>query len=403
MGHRASPVEELLGQLRLDHALQVWQELCAQAALHGWTHEEFLSSLLERELDHRKVKGLHEQCKRARFPMQKTVREFDFKAVAPHCERVIEGCLERSFVTEGRALLLVGGGGCGKTHLAVAVAYQALLHGFSALYTDAAAMARALEEAERGGRWREGLTPWLEPEVLVVDDLDGEMLQEERIYLVLYERYLAGQAVILTTQVPPERWPTSKRGALLVASLAELLLMRGQMLFLDEREGDTGRPTVELLPEDLLRSLPPMAAVSTVTAPPTGPATDPSLPALLDGLGQRTSGIQERRGHRRHSVSIEVSASSEHNFFTGFCQDLSEGGLFLATSQLLPLGELIDLEFSLPGGKTIRATGVVRWHRTRVQEAGERVGYGVEFLALNPDDLKAIRDFFQQREPLFHV
>jgi hypothetical protein len=63
-------------------------------------------------------------------------------------------------------------------------------------------------------------------------------------------------------------------------------------------------------------------------------------------------------------VDLEVNVTSQHNFFTGFCRDISEGGLFLATYDLRPTGDLIDLHFTLPGGHEIRTTGIVRWQRT---------------------------------------
>jgi hypothetical protein len=65
------------------------------------------------------------------------------------------------------------------------------------------------------------------------------------------------------------------------------------------------------------------------------------------------------------------------------------------------VGELIDLEFSLPEGHQIRTTGVVRWQRTCGVGEHEWPGIGLEFLALSPEDREAIRSFFLEREPLF--
>ena len=45
-----------------------------------------------------------------------------------------------------------------------------------------------------------------------------------------------------------------------------------------------------------------------------------------------------RRQFVRHAYETEVSLESGSNFYTGLTQDLSAGGLFIATHQILPLG-----------------------------------------------------------------
>ena len=42
-----------------------------------------------------------------------------------------------------------------------------------------------------------------------------------------------------------------------------------------------------------------------------------------------------RRRHLRYAVELDVSMSSEHNFYAGFAENLSEGGVFVATHSLL--------------------------------------------------------------------
>jgi hypothetical protein len=68
---------------------------------------------------------------------------------------------------------------------------------------------------------------------------------------------------------------------------------------------------------------------------------------------------------------IEVTLSSEHNFWTGFTENLSEGGVFLATPREVPLGTQV-LE--------------VRWVRAaNAVEQGSPPGLGVRFVNLDPE------------------
>jgi Tfp pilus assembly protein PilZ len=69
------------------------------------------------------------------------------------------------------------------------------------------------------------------------------------------------------------------------------------------------------------------------------------------------------RPKSRTSLSVEVSATSESNFYTGISGDIEEGGLFIATHQNHQPGTLIELTLSLPGQPPMQLAGEVRWVR----------------------------------------
>ena len=111
-----------------------------------------------------------------------------------------------------------------------------------------------------------------------------------------------------------------------------------------------------------------------------------------------------RRQEQRVSVKVGVSYHSESNLFIGFTENISEGGLFLATYDLLPVGEEIEVQLQLPDHKEpIRAQAKVRWHRRLTDpESGEIVGFGAQFTDLSANDHDHLKSFIETREPLFH-
>jgi uncharacterized protein (TIGR02266 family) len=112
--------------------------------------------------------------------------------------------------------------------------------------------------------------------------------------------------------------------------------------------------------------------------------------------------VSERRKHDRRSLEAEIGVYSETNFYTGFSQDISEGGIFVATYDLEPIGSRIDLEFVLPDGHVVRVHGEVRWVKDPI-ESDSFPGMGIRFIDLSPADLEAIQEFVSNREPLFHA
>lgn len=140
--------------------------------------------------------------------------------------------------------------------------------------------------------------------------------------------------------------------------------------------------------------------------PPSRPAKEPHPRVRESGQVKPSEPpAHERRRHERLSLTAEVGLRSESNFYTGFSDDISEGGLFIATYSLLPIGSTLEISFGLPTGDEIVATGEVRWVRDpRRDDPDAQVspGMGVRFTTIKPEHLAAIRSFMQLRDPIFY-
>lgn len=112
-------------------------------------------------------------------------------------------------------------------------------------------------------------------------------------------------------------------------------------------------------------------------------------------------GLEARRNGRvRMHTSIDTRSDS--NFFTGFAMDISEGGVFIATVEPVPLGTQVELDFTLPGGRPMKVTGVVRWVRESNARTPELMpGVGVQFTGLPSEVAHAITSFVATRDPMF--
>jgi uncharacterized protein (TIGR02266 family) len=109
------------------------------------------------------------------------------------------------------------------------------------------------------------------------------------------------------------------------------------------------------------------------------------------------------RSSNRIPLQTQVDLTSDSNVFTGFSTNLSEGGVFVATLKVLPVGTPVDLTFSLPGRARISVQGEVRWIR-EIDDRSPDVfpGVGVRFVNLSPEAAEALHRFVGEREPLFY-
>lgn len=96
---------------------------------------------------------------------------------------------------------------------------------------------------------------------------------------------------------------------------------------------------------------------------------------------------------------------TETNFYTGLTQDISSGGLFVATHNLKPVGSKFMLQFKLPGASVAMELEVeVRWLRetSSLHRSDGPHGMGVRFVNLTNEQRSRIELFLKQRESLFY-
>ena len=111
------------------------------------------------------------------------------------------------------------------------------------------------------------------------------------------------------------------------------------------------------------------------------------------------------RAAERFDLEVKVDLESDHNFYTGLTQNISSGGVFIATHHLRKIGDRITLKFTLPGSEKVLAVETeVRWIRenSALMRAEGGTGMGVRFINLSPEASAAINAFVQSRESLYY-
>ncbi|MBE2249317.1 MAG: TIGR02266 family protein [Myxococcus sp.] len=152
-----------------------------------------------------------------------------------------------------------------------------------------------------------------------------------------------------------------------------------------------------------------LGATMISAAPPPGllPKAPPApvpVPVPVPVPAAAAAKPEPKRQSPRVRMQAQVDFESDDNFFNGFSANISDGGVFIATVNVLPLGTSVDVGFTLPTGERIECKGVVRWVR-EIDDKQPDVfpGMGVQFVDLEARGAKAIENFIQQREPMFYV
>jgi DNA replication protein DnaC len=248
-----TPLEADLRRLRLPTVRARYPDLAAQAQAEGWSYAEYLERLVTEEIAQRTETRIARATRRAGFPFLRTLEEFDFTFQRSLQRKALGPYLGPELVSGGRNLILCGTPGLGKTALCIALAYKAIQHGATARFVTCTELIGDLLEARARSSFTSALSAYLEPDVLVIDEV-GYLTYGPQAANVLFpvvdRRYQSGhRPILMTTNKEPQQWGEVLHDADLSAAILDRLLHRGEVLRLTGRSYRQHRPG-ELPPQE---------------------------------------------------------------------------------------------------------------------------------------------------------
>lgn len=99
----------------------------------------------------------------------------------------------------------------------------------------------------------------------------------------------------------------------------------------------------------------------------------------------------EKRTAERVFARVQVEYETLDDFLEDYCSNLSLGGMFIETTQPMPINTRFRLRFRIPGRqRTVDTRAIVRWVN---DEGSLNQGMGVAFDELAPDDKRAVEEW----------
>ena len=197
-----------LEMLGLNQAAAVLESRLEGAARNQPTYAEFLADLLDAELQVRRERYLRTRLSLAHLPFHKTLRDFDFSFQPSIDERQIRELATLAFVAEAANVIFLGPPGVGKTHLAVALAMEAIHQGVGAYFVTARRLVEDLQRAHAENRLEKRMRIYTSPRLLIIDEL-GYLtltpLEASLFFQLVSSRYERG-SIILTSNKSFAEW-----------------------------------------------------------------------------------------------------------------------------------------------------------------------------------------------------
>ena len=144
--------------LRLTHMASWVENLLSDAETNELSYLQFAENLLNHEVNARTQKRLETNRRKAGFPVEKHLEEFDYRHQASITKRQMNQLLDFSFIDNRANLIFIGPPGVGKTHLATGIGLKAINAGYKVLFSTALGLVEQLEMAELKGELKKKIT-----------------------------------------------------------------------------------------------------------------------------------------------------------------------------------------------------------------------------------------------------
>jgi DNA replication protein DnaC len=233
------PLSKLLMRLQLAHVRNQYHPLAQTAAEQGWSHLEYLQRLIEGECAHRDDKSLERRIRLARFPLFKTLDQFQWNWPKKINRPQILNLFHLGFIKQKANVIFISPGpGLGKTHLSIALGRTACSNGHSVLFTTAIGMIQTLSAAIAigAGELQHVMQRYLKPSLIILDEvgyLPIDKLGADLLFQVVSHRYERG-SIIVTTNKPFKRWAQIfNNDSTLTAALLDRMLHHAELCVIE--------------------------------------------------------------------------------------------------------------------------------------------------------------------------